>query len=98
MPVIDYLDVLQGIEKQNINKRIRMVGVCGLNSEKHKKIGELSKGYRHCVGLAQAMIHDKLDEPTTGLDPNQIIEIRKLIRDLGKEKTVIQLAHSTKIY
>ena len=65
-----------------------MVGVCGLNSEKHKKIGELSKGYRQRVGLAQAMIHDPeilvLDEPTTGLDPNQIIEIRKLIRDLGK--------------
>ena len=101
MPVIDYLEFcasLQGIEKQNINKRIReMVGVCGLNSEKHKKIGELSKGYRQRVGLAQAMIHDPeilvLDEPTTGLDPNQIIEIRKLIRDLGKEKTVILSTH-----
>ena len=101
MPVIDYLEFcasLQGIEKQNINKRIReMVGVCGLNREKHKKIGELSKGYRQRVGLAQAMIHDPeilvLDEPTTGLDPNQIIEIRKLIRDLGKEKTVILSTH-----
>ena len=74
-----------------------MIGLCGLNAEKHKKIGELSKGYRQRVGLAQAMIHDPevliLDEPTTGLDPNQIIEIRKLIRDLGKEKTVILSTH-----
>jgi len=74
-----------------------MVHVCGLNAEKHKKIGELSKGYRQRVGLAQAMIHDPeiliLDEPTTGLDPNQIIEIRKLIRHLGKEKTVILSTH-----
>ncbi|WP_136480924.1 ATP-binding cassette domain-containing protein [Cognatitamlana onchidii] len=101
MPVIDYLEFcasLQGIDKPNIDKRIReMVGVCGLNREKHKKIGELSKGYRQRVGLAQAMIHDPeilvLDEPTTGLDPNQIIEIRKLIRDLGKEKTVILSTH-----
>ncbi|TGV04696.1 ATP-binding cassette domain-containing protein [Flavivirga rizhaonensis] len=101
MPVIDYLEFcgsLQGIDKSNINKRVReMVGICGLNREKHKKIGELSKGYRQRVGLAQAMIHDPeilvLDEPTTGLDPNQIIEIRKLIRDLGKEKTVILSTH-----
>jgi ABC-2 type transport system ATP-binding protein len=71
--------------------------MCGLNAEKHKKIGELSKGYRQRVGLAQAMIHDPevliLDEPTTGLDPNQIVEIRKLIRELGKEKTVILSTH-----
>lgn len=101
MPVIDYLEFcasLQGVDKPNIDKRVRkMVGVCGLNREKHKKIGELSKGYRQRVGLAQAMIHDPeilvLDEPTTGLDPNQIIEIRKLIRDLGKEKTVILSTH-----
>jgi len=101
MPVIDYLEFcasLQGVDKPYINKRVReMVGVCGLNREKHKKIGELSKGYRQRVGLAQAMIHDPeilvLDEPTTGLDPNQIIEIRKLIRDLGKEKTVILSTH-----
>ena len=101
MPVMDYLEfcaALQGVEKSNIGKRIReMIAVCGLNREKHKKIGELSKGYRQRVGLAQAMIHDPeilvLDEPTTGLDPNQIIEIRKLIRDLGKEKTVILSTH-----
>ncbi|HOO09023.1 MAG TPA: ATP-binding cassette domain-containing protein, partial [Cyclobacteriaceae bacterium] len=97
MPVIDYLGfcaALQGVDKAKIPGRIRkMVAVCGLNTEKHKKIGELSKGYRQRVGLAQAMIHDPdilvLDEPTTGLDPNQIVEIRKLIRELGKEKTVI---------
>jgi ABC-2 type transport system ATP-binding protein len=74
-----------------------MIARCGLNAEKHKKIGELSKGYRQRVGLAQALIHDPqilvLDEPTTGLDPNQIVEIRKLIRDIGKEKTVILSTH-----
>jgi ABC-2 type transport system ATP-binding protein len=101
MPVIDYLDfcaALQGVEKEKISERTReMIKVCGLNTEKHKKIGELSKGYRQRVGLAQAMIHDPeiliLDEPTTGLDPNQIVEIRKLIRELGKEKTVILSTH-----
>ncbi len=101
MPVIEYLGfcaALQGVEKGLINERIRkMVSVCGLNAEKHKKIGELSKGYRQRVGLAQALIHDPeilvLDEPTTGLDPNQIVEIRKLIREIGKEKTVILSTH-----
>jgi len=101
MPVIDYLEfcaALQGVSKQTIPERIKeMVIKCGLNAEKHKKIGELSKGYRQRVGLAQAMIHNPpiliLDEPTTGLDPNQIVEIRKLIRDLGKEKTVILSTH-----
>ena len=101
MPVIDYLWFcadLQGMGKEKIEERVRlMVRMCGLNAEKHKKIGELSKGFRQRVGLAQAMIHDPeiliLDEPTTGLDPNQIVEIRKLIRELGKEKTVILSTH-----
>ncbi len=101
MPVIDYLEFsaeIQQIPREKIPERVReMVRVCGLNQEKHKKIGELSKGYRQRVGLAQAMIHDPeiliLDEPTTGLDPNQIIEIRKLIRELGREKTVILSTH-----
>lgn len=101
MPVIDYLRfcaALQQVPAEKIERRIRsMVHVCGLNLEKHKKIGELSKGYRQRVGLAQAMIHDPeiliLDEPTTGLDPNQIVEIRKLIRELGREKTVILSTH-----
>lgn len=101
MPVIDYLAfcaALQGVASTAVNERVRkMVRVCGLNAEKHKKIGELSKGYRQRVGLAQAMIHDPeiliLDEPTTGLDPNQIVEIRNLIREIGKEKTVILSTH-----
>jgi ABC-2 type transport system ATP-binding protein len=101
MPVLEYLSFvaeLQGVEKSKIRNRIvEMVHLTGLNEEKHKKIGELSKGFRQRVGLAQAMIHDPevliLDEPTTGLDPNQIIEIRKLIRELGREKTVVLSTH-----
>ncbi len=101
MPVIDYLGfcaTIQGVPQSQLKVRIaEMVKVCGLIQEKHKKIGELSKGYRQRVGLAQAMIHDPailiLDEPTTGLDPNQIVEIRELIKNLGKEKTVILSTH-----
>ncbi len=101
MPVMDYLAFsarLQGVTKGKVEQRVReMVKVCGLGGEKHKLIGELSKGYRQRVGLAQAMIHDPqvliLDEPTSGLDPNQIIEIRNLIKDLGKQKTVILSTH-----
>lgn len=101
MPVIDYLSfcaALQGVPQSQINDRLKeMIRVCGLDIEKHKRIRELSKGYRQRVGLAQAMIHDPevliLDEPTTGLDPNQIVEIRELIKKLGKEKTVILSTH-----
>lgn len=101
MHVIEYLEFmagLQGVPKSATRDRvIEMVRKCGLDAEKHKKIGELSKGYRQRVGLAQAMIHNPdvliLDEPTTGLDPNQIVEIRKLIKDLGREKTVILSTH-----
>jgi ABC-2 type transport system ATP-binding protein len=101
MPVIDYLSfvaALQGVEKSKIPGRVReMIQYVGLNVEKHKKIGELSKGYRQRVGLAQAIIHDPevliLDEPTTGLDPNQIVEIRKLIKDLAASKTIILSTH-----
>ena len=101
MPVLEYLSFvaeLQGVQKEKINEKlIEMVMLCGLDEEKHKKIGELSKGYRQRVGLAQAMIHDPeiliLDEPTTGLDPNQIIEIRKLIKELGRHKTVVLSTH-----
>ncbi len=101
MAVIDYLAFcaeIQGVAKSRIKDRIRhMVHVCGLEAEKHKKINELSKGYKQRVGLAQALIHDPqvliLDEPTTGLDPNQIVEIRELIRKIGKEKTVILSSH-----
>lgn len=101
MAIVDYLRFtaeIQGVEKSQISGRIaEMIDMCGLGVEKHKKINELSKGYRQRVGLAQAMIHNPevliLDEPTTGLDPNQIIEIRKLIKKLGKEKTVILSSH-----
>ncbi len=101
MPVIDYLEFcgqLQGITRQHLQQRVReMIVMCGLNEEKHKKIGELSKGYRQRVGLAQAMIHDPailiLDEPTTGLDPNQRVEIRELIKRLGMHKSVILSTH-----
>ncbi len=101
MPVIDYLEfcaALQRVPQSDIPSRIReMVRVCGLDVEKHKRIRELSKGFRQRVGLAQAMIHDPeiliLDEPTTGLDPNQIVEIRELIRQLGRQKTVILSTH-----
>ncbi|MCB0735879.1 MAG: ATP-binding cassette domain-containing protein [Bacteroidetes bacterium] len=101
MPVIEYLEfsaAMQGVPKSQINQAVKnMLVTCGLGAEKHKNIGELSKGYRQRVGLAQAMIHDPdvliLDEPTTGLDPNQIIEIRKLIKEIGQKKTVIFSTH-----
>jgi ABC-2 type transport system ATP-binding protein len=101
MPVIDYLKYvaeIQGIEKSKIKSKVLdMVNLCGLEGEKHKDIGELSKGYKQRVGLAQALIHDPevliLDEPTAGLDPNQIVEIRELIKKIGKEKTVILSSH-----
>lgn len=86
---------LRGSEAQRQVKA--MIDLTGLGVEQHKKIGALSKGYRQRVGLAQAMIHNPgvliLDEPTTGLDPNQLSEIRKLIADLGREKTVILSTH-----
>jgi ABC-2 type transport system ATP-binding protein len=79
-------------------KRIAdVIEMTGLGPEQHKKIGQLSKGYRQRVGLAQAILHDPqvliLDEPTSGLDPNQLISIRQLITDLGKTKTVILSTH-----
>jgi len=74
-----------------------MIDMVGLGVEQNKKIGALSKGYRQRVGLAQAMIHDPkvliLDEPTTGLDPNQLEEIRSLIKNIGKEKTIMLSTH-----
>ena len=104
MSIIDYLGYtaqLQQVEPGLILDRIKeMIDVCGLGNEKHKNIGELSKGYRQRVGLAQALIHDPdvliLDEPTTGLDPNQIVEIRSLIKKIGHEKTVMLSSHILK--
>ena len=75
----------------------RVIEMTGLDPEQHKKIGALSKGYRQRVGLAQALIHDPkiliLDEPTTGLDPNQLEDIRALIREISREKTVLFSTH-----
>ncbi|MBI1184561.1 ATP-binding cassette domain-containing protein [bacterium] len=101
MAIFDYLHfaaAMQGVAKGKISNAVKdMIKICGLESEKHKNIGELSKGYRQRVGLAQALIHDPeiliLDEPTTGLDPNQQTEIRSLIKSIGKEKTVIFSTH-----
>lgn len=80
------------------SKRIKeTIDLVGLNVEQHKKIGQLSKGYKQRVGLAQALIHQPeiliLDEPTSGLDPNQLADIRNLIKELGKEKTIIFSTH-----
>jgi len=82
----------------NVDERIKeVIEQTGLKPEQHKKIGQLSRGYRQRVGLAQAIIHNPdvlvLDEPTSGLDPNQLIGIRQLIRDLGKTKTIILSTH-----
>ncbi|MGM0587847.1 MAG: ATP-binding cassette domain-containing protein [Bacteroidota bacterium] len=104
MSIVNYLRLsaeLQDVPSHQIDGRIReMIDVCGLGPERHKYIGELSKGYRQRVGLAQALIHDPevliLDEPTTGLDPNQIVEIRSLIKEIGKQKTVMLSSHILK--
>lgn len=99
MYIKEYLEFIAGVHKiDNVKTRIaEMIKMTGLEREQHKKIGQLSKGYRQRVGLAQAMLHDPevliLDEPTSGLDPNQLTEIRKLIREIGKQKTVILSTH-----
>lgn len=101
MNVVDFLTFiakLHRIPRYKINSRVvDILQLCGLEHEKHKNIRELSKGYRQRTGLAQALIHDPevliLDEPTTGLDPNQIAEIRELIKRIGREKTVILSSH-----
>ena len=99
MYIKEYLEYVASIyavptKKRAVNEAIEMTG---LGKESKKKIGQLSKGFRQRVGLAQALIHDPkvliLDEPTTGLDPNQLGEIRQLIRQLGKNKTVILSTH-----
>lgn len=89
---------LYGIGGTALKTRIgEVISMCGLEAEQHKKIGQLSKGYRQRVGLAQSFLHDPevliLDEPTTGLDPNQILEIRELIRTAGSNKTVLFSTH-----
>jgi ABC-2 type transport system ATP-binding protein len=101
MDVVSYLAFVaevRGIQGFDAPQRIRkMIDTCGLDRVLGRNIGELSKGYKQRVGLAQTLIHDPdiliLDEPTTGLDPSQIIEIRELIKEMGKERTVILSTH-----
>jgi ABC-2 type transport system ATP-binding protein len=100
MYVYEYLEFMAGLHKlgDRTKERIEaMIEATGLTAERKKIVGQLSKGYKQRVGLAQAMLHDPevliLDEPTSGLDPNQLIEIRELIRKLGRDKTVIFSSH-----
>ncbi|MER2998755.1 gliding motility-associated ABC transporter ATP-binding subunit GldA [Pontibacter populi] len=95
---LEFVASVYGLKGKQAKARIQeMVELCGLTLEQGKKIGALSKGYRQRVGLAQALVHDPqvliLDEPTTGLDPNQIVEIRSLIKRIGLNKTVIFSTH-----
>lgn len=95
---LEFIGSVHGLRGKHLRTRVaELVRRVGLSREQNKQIGALSKGYRQRVGLAQALIHDPdvliLDEPTTGLDPNQILEIRQLIREVGEDKTVIFSTH-----
>ena len=97
--VREFLEITAGFyHLKNVKQRVaEMIDLTGLGDEQHKKIRALSKGYRQRVGLAQALIHNPpvliLDEPTTGLDPNQLEEIRQVIRNISREKTVMLSSH-----
>ncbi|MBO3097213.1 gliding motility-associated ABC transporter ATP-binding subunit GldA [Gelidibacter pelagius] len=97
MYVKEYLAFNADVYKVSKSRIEEVIELTGLTPEAHKKIGQLSKGYRQRVGLANALLHDPevliLDEPTTGLDPNQLVDIRHLIKSLGKEKTVFLSTH-----
>jgi len=97
MYVREYLAFNAKIQKVDSSKVEDIIALTGLTSEAHKKIEQLSKGYRQRVGLACALLHDPdvliLDEPTTGLDPNQLVDIRSLIKTIGKEKTIFLSTH-----
>jgi ABC-2 type transport system ATP-binding protein len=95
---LGFIGNLYQLKGELLNKRIAdVIELVGLGAEQHKKIGQLSKGYRQRVGISQALIHNPpvliLDEPTTGLDPNQLAEIRQVIKNIGKEKTVLFSTH-----
>ncbi len=95
---LQFVGNLYDIKGATLRNRVaEMIELCGLGLEQHKKIGQLSKGYRQRVGLAQSLIHNPsvlvLDEPTTGLDPNQIVEIRTVIKNVGQDKTVLFSSH-----
>lgn len=100
MYVKEYLNFNANVYKTDKNRIEEVIAQTGLKPESHKKIGQLSKGYRQRVGLAAALLHDPevliLDEPTTGLDPNQLLDIRKLIKEIGKEKTILFSTHIMK--
>lgn len=95
--VKEYLEFNAGIYKVPKSRIAEVIQLTGLTPESHKKIGQLSKGYRQRVGLATALLHNPevliLDEPTTGLDPNQLVEIRRVIKEAGKDKTVFLSTH-----
>lgn len=97
MYVKEYLQFVANIHKISEARVDEVIELVGITPEKSKKIGQLSKGYKQRVGLAQAIIHQPdlliLDEPTNGLDPNQIIEIRNVVKEIGKEKTVLLSTH-----
>lgn len=99
MYVSEYLHFSAGLARvKNIKKAIeKVIELTQLGAERNKKIGQLSKGYRQRVGLAQALIHEPkiliLDEPTSGLDPNQVVEMRNVIKNLGQDKTVLLSTH-----
>jgi ABC-2 type transport system ATP-binding protein len=97
MYVREYLAFNANVHKASKERIQEVIELTGLTIEAHKKIAQLSKGYRQRVGLANALLHDPevliLDEPTTGLDPNQLLEIRGLIKSIGKEKTILMSTH-----